>query len=48
MRIAVYQQLDLQGLSFLQPEYPGNLSMPRKQEVAAAINRIRSLNIAND
>jgi len=44
----LYQKLDQQGLSFLQPDYPGNLSMPRKQEVAAAINRIRSLRIAND
>jgi len=44
----LYQKLDQQGLSFLQPDYPGGLSMPRKHEVAAAINRIRSLNIAND
>ena len=33
------------GLSVLAPDYPGTLSMPRKYELAAAINRIRSLQI---
>ena len=33
------------GLTVLNPEYPGTLSMPRKYELAAAINRIRSLRI---
>lgn len=33
------------GLDCLQPDYPGTLSMPRKYEIAAAINRIRSLRI---
>ena len=41
----LYKKLDQQGLSFLQPDYPGTLSLPRKYEVAAAINRIRSLNL---
>ena len=41
----LYQKLEKQGLSFLQPDYPGMLSMPRKYEVTAAINRIRSLKI---
>lgn len=31
------------GLAVLQPEYPGTISLPRKYELAAAINRIRSL-----
>lgn len=33
------------GLAVLEPDYPGTLSMPRKYELAAAINRIRSLRI---
>lgn len=33
------------GLAVLEPDYPGTLSLPRKYELAAAINRIRSLNI---
>lgn len=41
----LYKKLDQQGLSFLQPDYPGTLSLPRKYEVAAAINRTRSLNV---
>jgi predicted ABC-class ATPase len=36
------------GLAVLEPDYPGTLSMPRKYELAAAINRIRSLNIFQD
>jgi len=38
-------EINKQGLDFLQPDYPGILSMPRKYELAAAINRIRSLKI---
>jgi predicted ABC-class ATPase len=33
------------GLAVLEPDYPGTLSMPRKYELAAAINRVRSLRI---
>lgn len=33
------------GLAILKPDYPGTLSKPRKYELAAAINRIRSLRI---
>ncbi len=42
----LYDKLEKNGLSCLQPDYPGTLSLPRKYEVAAAINRIRSLRIA--
>jgi predicted ABC-class ATPase len=38
-------ELNNHGLDFLEPDYPGTLSMPRKYEIAAAINRIRSLRI---
>ncbi|MGZ5056587.1 MAG: P-loop domain-containing protein, partial [Methylobacter sp.] len=38
-------ELNKHGLAFLNPDYPGTLSMPRKYELAAAINRIRSLRI---
>jgi predicted ABC-class ATPase len=38
-------ELNKHGLAFLEPDYPGTLSMPRKYELAAAINRIRSLRI---
>ncbi len=41
----LYQQLERHGLCFLQPEYPGLLSLPRRNEVAAAINRTRSLKV---
>ncbi|MDO9141539.1 MAG: ABC-ATPase domain-containing protein [Methylobacter sp.] len=33
------------GLEVLKADYPGHLSMPRKYEIAAAINRIRSLKL---
>jgi predicted ABC-class ATPase len=33
------------GLDVLEPDYPGTLSMPRRYELAAAINRMRSLKI---
>jgi len=39
------EQLSNHGLSYLTPDYPGLLSRPRKYELAAAINRIRSLKI---
>jgi predicted ABC-class ATPase len=39
------KKLDLEGLASIQPNYPGTLSRPRKYEIAAAINRIRSLGI---
>ncbi|TRW94626.1 ABC-ATPase domain-containing protein [Candidatus Methylobacter oryzae] len=38
-------QINNHGLDCLQPDYPGTLSMPRKYEIAAAVNRIRSLRI---
>jgi predicted ABC-class ATPase len=38
-------EINKHGLDCLQPDYPGTLSMPRKYELAAAINRIRSLRI---
>lgn len=41
----LYGEIAEHGLSVLQPDYPGTLSMPRKYELAAAINRIRSLRI---
>lgn len=41
-------QLEQHGLSCLQADYPGTLSLPRKYEIAAAINRIRSLKITNE
>lgn len=36
-------EINSYGLAVLQPEYPGTISLPRKYELAAAINRIRSL-----
>lgn len=41
----LYQQLEKHGMTFLQPDYPGLLSLPRRNEVAAAINRTRSLKV---
>ena len=38
-------EINKHGLAFLEPDYPGTLSKPRKYELAAAINRIRSLRI---
>jgi len=38
-------EINEHGLAVLKPDYPGTLSMPRKYELAAAINRIRSLRI---
>ena len=38
-------KIDRYGLAVLEPDYPGTLSKPRKYELAAAINRIRSLRI---
>lgn len=42
------EKLEREGLSFLQPDYPGTLSLPRKYEIVAAINRIRSLNVTEN
>jgi predicted ABC-class ATPase len=41
----LYDEIAKHGLSVLKPDYPGTLSMPRKYELAAAINRVRSLKI---
>ena len=38
-------EISKRGLAILEPDYPGTLSKPRKYELAAAINRIRSLRI---
>ncbi|WP_432741684.1 ABC-ATPase domain-containing protein [Methylobacter sp. G7] len=38
-------EISKHGLAVLAPDYPGTLSMPRKYELAAAINRIRSLRV---
>ncbi len=38
-------EISKHGLDVLEPDYHGTLSMPRKYELAAAINRIRSLRI---
>ena len=38
-------EISKHGLAILEPDYPGTLSKPRKYELAAAINRIRSLRI---
>ncbi|MDP1774009.1 MAG: ABC-ATPase domain-containing protein [Methylobacter sp.] len=38
-------EISKHGLDVLSPDYPGTLSMPRKYELAVAINRIRSLKI---
>src|SRR5690606_38437665 len=43
----LYDDIAEHGLSVLAPDYPGTLSMPRKYELAAAINRIRSLRIVD-
>lgn len=39
------EEISKHGLDVLEPGYPGTLSMPRRYELAAAINRIRSLRI---
>ncbi|WP_442499495.1 P-loop domain-containing protein [Methylobacter sp. sgz302048] len=41
----LYSDIAEQGLQVLAPDYPGTLSLPRKYELAAAVNRIRSLRI---
>ncbi|WP_333874846.1 ABC-ATPase domain-containing protein [Methylobacter sp.] len=41
-------EINKHGLAFLEPDYPGTLSMPRKYELAAAINRIRSLRLFSE
>ncbi|MGZ8186792.1 MAG: P-loop domain-containing protein, partial [Methylobacter sp.] len=44
----LYDEITKCGLPVLEPDYPGTLSMPRKYELAAAINRIRSLKIVRE
>lgn len=44
----VLQDIDKDGLDVISPfrgQHPGNLALPRKQEIAAAINRFRKLKI---
>lgn len=41
-------EISRHGLTTLEPDYPGTLSMPRKYELSAAINRIRSLRIFHE
>jgi predicted ABC-class ATPase len=41
-------EIGKRGLAVLEPDYPGTLSMPRKYELAAAINRVRSLRITQE
>jgi predicted ABC-class ATPase len=43
----LYDDIAEYGLPVLAPDYPGTLSRPRKYELAAAINRMRSLRIAH-
>jgi hypothetical protein len=43
----VFDDLDRGGLDILLPTRVGNLAMPRKLDVAQAINRMRSLRIAS-
>lgn len=43
---AVFRDIEEKGLDILAPfsgQHPGDLAMPRKQEVAAAVNRLRTL-----
>lgn len=42
---ALYQRIEKEGLDAVAPSgsYPGNLALPRKQEVCAALNRYRGL-----
>ena len=42
------EEIEQQGLTVLQAEYPGTLSLPRKYEITAAINRMRSLTIVDN
>lgn len=42
------EEISKHGLAVLEPDYPGTLSMPRRYELAAAINRIRSLKILQE
>jgi predicted ABC-class ATPase len=46
---SVLDEIDRQGLKALSPypgKPPGNLALPRKQEIAAALNRYRKLRVA--
>jgi predicted ABC-class ATPase len=42
----LYSELNKKGLFGLNHDYPGTLSYPRKFELAAAVNRMRSLKVA--
>ncbi|MDD5580129.1 MAG: ABC-ATPase domain-containing protein [Methylobacter sp.] len=44
----LYDEIAKHGLPVLEPDYPGTLSMPRKYELAATINRTRSLKIFHE
>ena len=39
----LYKDIENQGLDLLSPLKPGNLALPRRYEIACAINRMRSL-----
>lgn len=44
----LYQQIEKQGLEIISPyfgKHPGNLALPRKFELAATINRLRTLKV---
>ncbi|WP_088105460.1 ABC-ATPase domain-containing protein [Halalkalibacter urbisdiaboli] len=43
----LFLKIEHEGLDFLSPfkGHPGNMALPRKYEVAAAINRLRTLNV---
>ncbi len=43
-----FKDLQGRGLDVLDPRKPGNLAMPRLHEVAAAINRMRTLKVKGD
>lgn len=42
---ALYRDLDRGGIDVLRAGYPGDLALPRPFEVAAAVNRLRSLRV---
>jgi len=44
---SLYEKIEKEGLDVIKNEYRGTISLPRKYEVIAAINRIRSLKIKN-
>lgn len=44
---ALFADVDASGMDVLRGNYPGDLARPRPAEVAAALNRLRSLRIAS-